>query len=130
MTHALISTLRREAHWQLTDADARAYAQAVKNVARHYSIGVTQKGLDFYALGMCIVNVEGARLVASYRAKRARRAGADRPSPTHGATVYPFPGNSPPPPPDSAAADPQPIDGGTVEGFTADGIDGPIGGKA
>ena len=134
MTHGLIATLRREGHWQLTDADAKAYAQAVKNVARHYSIGVTQKALDFYALGMCMVNVEGARVVASYRNGRARRSSTSSTSsaPRGPAQVFQFHQPTSPPPPAPSAADPvvmQP-DGIAAEGFTGDGIDGPIGGAA
>jgi hypothetical protein len=126
MTHALIGTLRREGHWLLTDADAKAYGQAVKNVARHYPIGVTQKGLDLYALAMCMINVEGSRVVASYRNTRRRRDPPPQPAPT--ATVYPFPSNPQQPPPTSTAAAAPNGNGGAVEGFTGDGIDAPLGG--
>jgi hypothetical protein len=131
MTHSLIATWRREGHWQLTEQDAKAYAQLVKNVARHYPIGVTQKGLDLYALGMCMASMEGSRVVASYRNARARRTGASSPpSRPATATVYPFPTSSPQPaaPSSSTAAPQQPAAGVELEGFTGEGVDSPIGG--
>jgi hypothetical protein len=136
MTHALIAALAREGHWQLTDGDAKAYAQAVKNVARHYSLGVTQKALDWYALGMCMAHMEGSRVVGSYRNARAKRGGGG--PPRGPAQVYEFtprPASPSPanpagqPAPSTAAPTPQP-EGSAVEGFTGDGIDGPIGGNA
>jgi len=131
ITHGLIAALSKEGHWQLTDADAKAYAQAIKNVARHYSLGVTQKALDWYMLGLCTINIEGARVVASYRnRKRPRSTGT--PSGPGGATIYklnpnPNPAGPPPAVPPAAPVQQQP-DGGGVEGFTGDGVDAPIGG--
>jgi hypothetical protein len=139
MTHHLIAALSRQGHWQLTEADAKIYATAVKNVARHYSLAATQKSLDWYALGLCMASMEGTRILGSYQNARARRTSSSSPRPAT-ATVYPFPGPSASPPPPSAAQPPPPApssttpspqpDGVGLEGFTGDGIDGPIGGSA
>jgi hypothetical protein len=135
MTHHLIAALSRQGHWQLTEADAKIYATAVKNVARHYSLAATQKSLDWYALGLCMASMEGTRILGSYQNARARRTSSSSPRPAT-ATVYPFPGPSVPPaanPPPPATSSPAPStqpDGAGLEGFTGDGIDGPIGGSA
>jgi hypothetical protein len=123
--HALIAMRRNEPHWLLTDADATTYGRAIANAMRHVPIGVSQKALDFSALAFCVVNFESPRIYASTRARRQRRSSAEQPAPT--ATVYPFPSAAPqaPPHPSAAAA---PNGGGTVEGFTGDGVDAPIGG--
>jgi hypothetical protein len=140
MTHSLIAALAREGHWQLTEQDARAYAQAVKNVARHYSLGVTQKALDWYALSMCMANIEGSRVVASYHNARAKRGGSQPggSGPRGPAQVFEFTPRPASPSPANPAGQPAPSavdptpqpEGSTVEGFTGDGIDGPIGGNA
>jgi hypothetical protein len=141
MTHSLIAALVREGHWQLTELDAKAYAQAVKNVARHYSLGVTQKALDWYALGMCMAHMEGSRVVMSYRNARSRRGGSQSPGgggPRGPAQVFEFTPRPAAPSPANPAGQPAPStvepspqpEGTTVEGFTGDGIDGPIGGNA
>jgi hypothetical protein len=137
MTHHLIAALAREGHWQLTEADAKHYAQAIKNVARHYSLGVTQKALDWYALSLCVASMEGSRIVGSYRNARSKRGGSQQSPPRGPAQVFEFaprPAPSPAnpagqPAPSTVEPSPQP-EGTTVEGFTGDGIDGPIGGNA
>jgi hypothetical protein len=138
-THHSIAMLRHEPHWQLHDQDARAYGQAVANAARHLSLGVTQKALDFTALAFTIINMETPRIGASMQLRHARRSGSTPQQPPRGpAQVFEFtprpaapspanPAGQPAPSTDAPA--PQPGDA-SVEGFTGDGIDGPIGGNA
>jgi hypothetical protein len=130
MTHFGIAALTKQGHWQLTDQDAKAFAQAGRNVARHYSIAATQKALDWYALILAIGSIEGVRVATSYKIARARRTSraASTPAPGGGATVFHFKSPHPPAAPNpQPAADPQPTGGG-VEGFTGDGVDAPLGG--
>lgn len=126
--HGLIALQRREPHWLLTDQDAKTYGGALANAMRHVPIGVTQKALDFSALIFCIINMETPRVMASARNARERRRNPNA-EPRGPAQVFEFrPPNPPPPPQPSAASPPPQPEGMAAEGFTGDGIDGPIGG--
>jgi hypothetical protein len=133
--HAIMAMTRNEPHWLLTDADAKQYAAALQNAARHFSIGATQKALDVGALIMMAFTMESPRVHRSFalaRERRERRPG--QAAPGGGATVYTLhpgnPGNPQQPPANGAAPAAQPPAGGGlgtaaagVEGFTGDGVD-------
>lgn len=61
-------------HWLLNDEDARNYANAVNNVARHYDVAVAQKTIDICNLLGLVCFYEGTRLFYS-------RSAAARPQP-------------------------------------------------
>lgn len=132
-THAIIAMRRSEPHWLMTDQDAKVYGTAIANVMRHFSIGASQKAIDFLALFICATNMESPRIYMSMRNRQARRAGQQPQQPRGPAQVFEFtprPASTPagqPAPSDPAPVQQQP-DGGGVEGFTGDGIDAPIGG--
>lgn len=50
-------------HWLLADDDAKAYALAINNVARHYDIAVAQKTIDITNLVGLVCFFEGTRLL-------------------------------------------------------------------
>lgn len=60
-------------HWLLNDEDARNYANAVNNVARHYDVAVAQKTIDIANLIGLACFIEGTRLLYS-RSPAARQA--------------------------------------------------------
>lgn len=126
--HTLIAMRRNEPHWLLNDADAKTYGAAIANAMRHLPIGATQKALDFTALMICVVNFESPRVYHSTvnaRERRRQRSSPATPEPPS-ATVYQFTQPNSPPPSSKPAATAN--GSGGDEGFTGDGIDGPIGG--
>jgi hypothetical protein len=56
-------------HWLLNDGDAKMYAQAVANVARHYQVEVAQKAIDHLNLLGMVSFIEGTRLLYSRTAQ-------------------------------------------------------------
>ena len=134
LTHHLIAGLSHQPHWRLNDPDAKQYGTAIANMMRHFSPVVSQKSLDIFACGLCVVAMETPRIQASVELAKMRRtrgtSGASSASspPIPGATVYPFPVpptvSPSPPPPSTAAVQPA----AAVGGFVPDGVDGPIGG--
>lgn len=52
-------------HWLLNDDDAKAYALAVNNVARHYDIAVAQRTIDVVNLIGMVAWIEGTRFLVS-----------------------------------------------------------------
>jgi hypothetical protein len=129
--HLAIAMRRNEPHWMLTDGDAKIYGQACANVARHFSLGASQKAVDFLALMVVGTNMESPRIYASMRAARARR----NPSPQQRtAEVFQFRQPDPAPAPSAPTPETPPPPAGQqpsglgVEGFAVDGIDGPLGG--
>jgi hypothetical protein len=52
-------------HWLLNDEDAKNYANAVNNVARHYDVAVAQKTIDICNLIGMACFIEGTRLLVS-----------------------------------------------------------------
>jgi hypothetical protein len=61
-------------HWLVNDADAKTYAAAINNVARHYDVGAAQKTIDILNLCGMVAFIEGTRLLYS-------RSPASRPQP-------------------------------------------------
>jgi len=57
--------------WLLNDADAKLYAQAIADVARHYDVGVAQKTMDIGNLIGMICFIEGTRFAEMRRLKNA-----------------------------------------------------------
>jgi hypothetical protein len=99
-------------HWLLNDDDAKTYALAVNNVARHYDIQAAQKTIDIVNLIGMACFIEGTRLLYS-RNPAARQAQQPRPgaqivpifqfdprsafSPAAQPAATPAPGSMPPP---------------------------------
>ena len=84
-------------HWLLSDDDAKQYALAVNNVARHYDIAVAQKTIDIANLVGMVAFIEGTRVLYSRRPPQPRQGPMG--SPVTG-QVFQFtpPGASPIPP--------------------------------
>lgn len=80
-------------HWLLDDKDAKTYAAAVQNVARHYDIRAAQKTVDWLNLLGMIAFVEGTRVVAG----RAPKPPPRQPGPM--GQVFQFTPSQPTPPP-------------------------------
>jgi hypothetical protein len=83
-------------HWLLNDEDAKNYANAVNNVARHYDVAVAQKTIDICNLIGMACFIEGTRLLVS---RHPQKAQAQRPS----AQVVPIVRFDHPPPPFAGA---------------------------
>jgi len=95
-------------HWLLNDADAKAYAAAVNNVARHYDLRAAQKTVDIANLIGMVCFVEGTRLL--YTRTHARGAQGASQASQRGQVVPFFQFNQNPPgaTPPAAASTPQP----------------------
>jgi len=76
-------------HWLLNDADAKAYASAVNNVARHYDLHAAQKTVDIANLIGMACFVEGTRLLYT-RTHAHARGQAQPPEPPPRGQVVPF----------------------------------------
>lgn len=65
---------------QLSEPEAKEFAKAAANVARHYSTQTTQKTIDFIALAGIMGGVYGTRLMAisERRKDEKRNGGGDR----------------------------------------------------
>jgi hypothetical protein len=101
-SHDLISRLRGEPHWRLSDPDARQYGQALANATRHVKIAVAQKYVDYYTLGLTVLMMETPRLVISTQLARQPKQPPRGPAQVY----YPFAANpnpQPPSPPPAAA---------------------------
>lgn len=85
---------RNEPHWLLNDADAKAYATALKNALRHIPIRAAQKTIDFSMLAFMAFNFEMPRIYVSSQLAAQRRQGRTRGP----AQVFQF-NQKPPPPP-------------------------------
>lgn len=98
-------------HWLLNDEDARLYANAVNNVARHYDVGAAQKTIDIANLIGLACFIEGTRLLVS-RSPAARQAAQQRPTTAQVVPIFQFdrapssPAMGFPPAPASAASSP------------------------
>ena len=111
-------------HWLLSDEDAKTYALAVNNVARHYDIQAAQKTIDIFNLLGMVCFIEGTRLL--YQRNPAARQAQQ---PRSGAQIVPIfqfdprvaspfppPASSPAPPAGPAGLDAPPIEDQPVEG--------------
>lgn len=49
---------------QLSEPEAKAYAEAIRAVARHYDIGASAKALDIFNLCTTMGSIYGIRLMA------------------------------------------------------------------
>ena len=122
----MIATFRREGHWLLNDADAKAYGLALRNALRHVPVTIAQKYFDFGALAVAVATYEFPRvaLSAELRAAATQRSGPARgPAQVFQFAQPPVTAREPGPTPTFTPPDVGP-------GFVQDGADGPIGGPA
>lgn len=64
---------------ELTEAEAKQYAEGVALVARHYDVGASAKTLDWFNLMTTMGSIYGMRAIAIAARRRAEREGR-----THG----------------------------------------------
>lgn len=79
--------------WVLTDAEAKRMDKAIKQVAKHYPVNVSQKQLDIgFAIYAC-AEIYGSRIVATVAQRKAAKAETD--TPTENVVQFTFPGAAP-----------------------------------
>jgi hypothetical protein len=75
-THVLLAGLTQTPELKLDEDEAKAYAKAVANVARHYpAFPITQELQDWLALGLVTVRIYSTRAIA-IGIRKKRKAGA------------------------------------------------------
>lgn len=84
-------------HWLMSDDDAKNYANAINNVARHYDVGAAQKTIDICNFIGLTAFYEGTRLLYT-----RQQAGRPQPPP-RSADIVPIFKFDPPFPPAAAA---------------------------
>jgi hypothetical protein len=107
--HAIIAMQRSEAHWMLSDDDAKRYGTALANALRHMPIKAAQKTIDYSTLVMVAFVMETPRIVRSAQLARQPKAQPPR-GPAQVFQFVPNPAQAPASPPPAAAAT-SPTDG-------------------
>ena len=110
--HAIIAMQRSEAHWMLSDDDAKRYGTALANALRHMPVRVAQKYVDYSTLVMVAFVMETPRVVRSIQIARAPKQPQRGPAQVF-QFVQPQPQPQPasPPSPSPAATATSPTDG-------------------
>lgn len=90
----------------LSESEAKEYAESVAMVARHYDVGASAKTLDWFNLATTMASIYGVRAIAIAARKKGERQGAAGP-----AIVMPNGHDSPPAAPTAA----EPGDGGPID---------------
>jgi len=80
--HLAVATRTQFEGWLMPDDQALEYGTLWSNALRHFQLNMTQKFVDFTALGIGIARFDGTRLIA-YRAWLAARRAAMRPGMGH-----------------------------------------------
>lgn len=74
----------RGPHWLLSEQEAQIYGAALANALRHLPVAVGQKYIDFTALGVAMVTIDGARLRQDILLRRRQApAGAENTRPAN-----------------------------------------------
>ena len=82
-THVLLAGMTQTPELKLDEDEAKAYAKAVANVARHYpSFPITQELQDWLALGLVVVRVYSTRAIAIGIRKKRGKPGSQTASET------------------------------------------------
>lgn len=69
--HAMLAIRFKSDVWMLTDAEAKRMDKAIKQVAKHYPVSVSQKQLDIgFAVYAC-AEIYGSRIVATIAQRKA-----------------------------------------------------------
>lgn len=89
--HALLAQRTQTPELELTEEEAKGFMTAVQNVARHYSVQTTQKGLDIAAMFGIVGTMYGPRIMA-IRFRKAREDAERNAGPVSLGAVHTFPG--------------------------------------
>jgi hypothetical protein len=72
-----IAAFSKNPLWALNPEEVNAYAEAVRNVSRHYDIAVQQKTIDHAMLLVVMGGIYGTRIVAMQRMRSEKVATVD-----------------------------------------------------
>ena len=74
--HVFLATISKNPIWVLNESELNAYAEALRNVSRHYDIAVQQKTIDHGMLLVVMSGIYGTRIMAMQRMKAQDREAA------------------------------------------------------
>ena len=73
--HFGLSVVSKSPELELTQEEAKAYAESVAMVARHYDVGASAKTLDWFNLGTTMAAIYGMRVMMIADRRRRERSG-------------------------------------------------------
>jgi len=90
VAHSAIAALTRVRECEINEEEAQRYSDAIKDVAKHYGFGMSEKVRDWINLGLVASGIYGPRMMA-YSIRRA----SERRAASHGLGPVPAPAAAP-----------------------------------